>query len=491
MEGRKMGLSRGKHGVIVIHGISDSEERGELLANVSNALADSLLESPAGQETSTPVYPEIEREVDMASDPPSVTLHIKAPDGNETTWVCKEAYWADAFPAPLSSSVLRWLWKQIGGQLRYAWRGFWRDPANNEDFQPEGSQAAEKPSWHSYRFTNSIYRIELFLAGLMLLPLSVIVPAALFIIWPFYWMPRFDMFTRFLDWLHKMDPFLSRSLGDTKRYMEHGVWSANARGRLEGIAIDMLNDRYGEMADITIVAHSMGAVVTYDALSEGGRIARVMKQLQDNGIHKKLTFVSIGSGINQVFRMVEKSNLYARTQFRQPLAASITGYEPGTRQDAASLQQRFFWLDIYARFDPVPAGDLDDEIIKQAQVHESQVKRRRVINLDNPIRDHSYYWKNRALVIPRIARAINGGTEYPWPEAGITDEKVKRHIQGVALLVLLRLLMAIIVIGCLVMVVLNLTGTLVLLSNTIWFFFILLAVGAYQAIRSYRFGDIS
>ena len=114
-----------------------------------------------------------------------------------------------------------------------------------------------------------------------------------------------------------------------------------------------------------------------------------------------------------------------------------------------------------------------------------------MINLDNPVRDHSYYWKNRALVIPRIARAINGGAEYPWPEAGITDEKVKRHIQGVALLVLLRLLMAIIVIGCLVMVVLNLTGTLVLLSNTIWFFFILLAVGAYQAIRSYRFGDIS
>ncbi|HEY90427.1 MAG TPA: hypothetical protein G4O07_01215 [Dehalococcoidia bacterium] len=486
-----MGLSQGKHGVIVIHGISDSEERGELLASVTNALADSLLESPAGQGGTTPVYPVVEREVDITSDPPSATLHIKAPDGKEATWVCKEAYWAKAFPAPLASSVLRWLWKQIGGQLRYAWRGFWRDPANNEDYRPEGRQATENPSWHSYRFTNSIYRIELFMAGMMLLPLSVIVPAVLFVIWPLYWMPRFDMLARFLDWLHMMDPFLSRSLGDIKRYIEHGVWSANARGKLESIVIDMLNDRFGEIEDITIVAHSMGAVVTYDALSEGGRIAHAIEQMNDSERPKKLTFISIGSGINQVFRMVEKSNLYARTRFKRPLAAQITGYQPGAHQDTAFLQQKFFWLDIYARFDPIPAGDLDDEIIRQAQVHESQVKRRRVINLDNPVRDHSYYWKNRALVIPRIARAINGGIEYPWPEAGITDEKVKRHIQGVASLVLLRLLMAVVAIGCLVMVVLNLTGTLALLSNTAWLFFILLAVGAYQAIRSYRFGDIS
>ena len=305
------------------------------------------------------------------------------------------------------------------------------------------------------------------------------------------WMPRLQFLARFLDWLHKMDPFLSRSLGDVRRYIEHGMWSASARGRLESIVIDMLNDKFGKVEDITIIAHSMGAVVAYDALGEGGRIAQVVEQLGASGKRKKLTFVTIGSGINQVFRMVRKSNLYAQMQFRRPLARQITGFEPGTGQKSASLQERFFWLDIYARFDPVPAGDLDDEIIEQAQVHKDQVKRRRVINLDNPVRDHSYYWKNHALLMPRIARAINGGAEYPWPEAGITDKKVKRHIQAVAMLALLRLLMAIVVVGCLVMGGLTLTGVLTVLSYVVWLFFALLAVGAYQSIRSSRFGDIS
>ena len=486
-----MGLSQGRHGVIVIHGISDNEQRGEFLASVTNSLADSLLESPSGHGTDSLAYSVIKRELDITSDPSSATLYIRAPDSTEAIWVCKEAFWADAFPAPLASSVLHWLWPQIGSQLRYAWEGFWRDPANNEEYRPEGRQAPEKSPWRTYAFTNCVYRAELLAMGLLLLTLSVVVPVALFFIWPLYWMPRLQFLAHFLDWLHKMDPFLSRSLGDVRRYIEHGMWSASARGRLESIVIDMLNEKFGKVEDITIIAHSMGAVVAYDALGEGGRIAQVVEQLGASGKRKKLTFVTIGSGINQVFRMVRKSNLYAQMQFRRPLARQITGFEPGTGQKSASLQERFFWLDIYARFDPVPAGDLDDEIIEQAQVHKDQVKRRRVINLDNPVRDHSYYWKNRALVMPRIARAINGGAEYPWPEAGIIDKKVRRHIQAVAILALLRLLMAIVVVGCLVMGGLTLTGVLTILSYVVWLLFALVAVGAYQSIRSSRFGDIS
>jgi hypothetical protein len=92
------------------------------------------------------------------------------------------------------------------------------------------------------------------------------------------------------------------------------------------------------------------------------------------------------------------------------------------------LGNKFFWLDIYARRDPVPAGDLDDDIIVQAEVDpEWQVKRRKVINTDNIMFDHTSYWANKDTVMPRIARAINSGTEYPWPEAGITPEKLSHR----------------------------------------------------------------
>lgn len=486
----KFVLSSGKHGVI-IHGITDNVKRGDLLANVTNSLADALLDSLVERGTYLPIHPEIKREMDLTSDPPSVTLHIKAPDGAEATWLCKEAFWADAFPPPAASSVLRWLLKQQIPSQQYVWRGLIKDPANNEDFRPDGDQGKEKSSWTARRFINWIYRLELLATGLFLIPLSVLVPVLLFLIWPLYWMPRFGFLASSLEWLHKLDPFLSRSLGDVKRYIEHGVWSASARGVLENIVIDMLSDEYGTLKDITIVAHSMGAVVTYDALGDGGRIARVVEQLGVRGNSKKLTFISVGGGINQVFRLVKGSNLYARIQFCRPLAKQITGgYDPKVKQAPQTLRDKFFWLDIYARFDPVPAGDLDREVTEQAQVHPDLVKRRRVINLDNPIRDHSYYWQNKALVIPRIARAINGG-EYPWQEAGITEEKLKRHIDGVATLVLLRLIMVLVVVSSLVAASLNLVGTLPFLPVPIPLLVALIAVGLYQSIRSWKFGDIS
>jgi len=484
-----MGLSTGTHGVIAIHGISDGLKRGEFLASVSNSLADALLESPAKDNAGHVVYPEVERQMDSTSDPACVTLRITTPDQSaNTTWICKEAFWADAFPPPSASTVLRWLIKQMGGQLRYVWNGLFKDPANNKDFNPDFHQTPEETEQPKLagRFLSTVYWLELLVMGTFLIPLSFIVPILLFLIWPLYWMPRFGMLTMSLDWLHKLDPFLSRSLGDAKRFIEHGVWSASARGILERIVIDMLIDE--TIKDITIVAHSMGCVVTYDALREGGEIAKAAAELK-NG--KKITFVSVGSGINQVFRLARNSNTYAQDRLRRPLAKQITGYDVNAKPGSKSLRDKFFWLDIYSRFDPVPAGDLDTAIIKQAQVHPDQVKRRRVINLDNPIRDHSFYWHNKRLVMPRIARAINGGIDYPWPEAGITTKKRERHYKGVASLVALRLLMCIIVVACLVVMNLNIFGTLTFLSIPLPLFIALLVIGLYYAIRSSMFGDIS
>lgn len=481
-----MALRSGTHGIICIHGIGDNEKRGDFLASVTNSLADALLHSPARDKSGQCVYPVIERDTEITADPPSVTLHITAPDGAKATWVCKEAFWGDAFSPPAASSVLRWLLKQIGDQLKYVAQGLLKDPANNKDFKPADGK---EPEWSAGRFLSTVYRLEVLAIGIFLLPLTLLVPILSFILWPLYWMPSFGFLADFLQWVHKLDPFLSHSLGDVKRYIEHGVWSASARDKLESIIIDMLEDETTK--DITIVAHSMGCVVTYDALIEGGKVARKAGQLQAKRKSKKLTFISVGSGINQVFRMARKSNLYARRRFKQPLAKEITGYDPEGNQDPASLRDKFFWLDIYARFDPVPAGDLDPAIEKQAKIDSSQVKRRRVVNLDNPVRDHTYYWRNKELVMPRIARAINGGVDYPWPEAGITEKKLKRHYGGVAMLVGLRILMTLIVVASLVASGFNLIGNLSFLPMPVPLLIALVAVGLYQAIRSWKFGDIS
>ena len=62
--------------------------------------------------------------------------------------------------------------------------------------------------------------------------------------------------------------------------------------------------------------------------------------------------------------------------------------------------------------------------------------------------DHTSYWSNTDTVIPRIAKAINGGKQYPWPEARLTPERVaKRTTEAARFNLLTRIGVAIIIIG--------------------------------------------
>lgn len=462
-----MALSPGNHGVIVTHGIGDNMKPGNLLADFTNLLADALVESQGKGDD-----PEIRREADLSGDPPSVTLQIKSPSEEKATWVCKEAFWGDAFPPPKASTVLWWLLtKNLYNQIKYVLDGIHKDPANDETFIPERDKKIEKkrhpgpPDWTAKTDQKSSYNkfiAKSTLTFILIFPLALITYFVLSLIWICQFIPSIGPLEKVLKWVHKLDPFLSNSLGDVQKYIEHGVWSANARARLEKIIIAMLNDQFGTVEDITIVAHSMGCVVTYDALVEGGKVAEEVKSLESQGKSKKITFVSVGSGINQVFRLAKKSNPYAQRQFKRPLAKEITGYGATPGKESEPFQDRFFWLDIYARRDPVPAGDLDDDIIEQAKVvPERQVKRRKVINTDSIMFDHTSYWANKDIVMPRIARAINGGTEYPWPEAGITPRKLSHRAKYASRFDrLTKIVVGVVIAGCVVIISLKLAGIL-------------------------------
>ncbi|MBI2166421.1 MAG: hypothetical protein HYU29_08500 [Chloroflexi bacterium] len=440
------GLTPGPHGVIVVHGIGEGQEKGEFLARVVNGLAEALEESHGVDEKGQAVYPVIRRQMDLTGDPAGATLDITAPDKSQSTWIFREAFWADAFYPPKASTVAGWMRRVGSRQLRYIFWGLWKDPVNNERFLTEGEREKEKYGYRAGLFLKVLYWVEVAAVGVALVPLSIAVRLLLLLLWPFYWIPRinllnvFGIYDKALSLLHSLDPLLSKSIGDVQRYLEHGVWSASVRGVLEGVLLAMLRDEYGKVEDITIVAHSLGCTVTYDALAEGGPVAQEVKRLRRIGRGKKITFVGVGSAINQTFAMAEGSNLYAQLNFRKPLAKEVTGYgDPLQPQDPEALRSRFFWLDLYSRFDPVPAGDLDPWIEERAKISHDQIKRRRVINLDSPFLDHSHYWLNRELVFPRLARAINGGEKYPWAEAAITQKKVARRVRGVAWLALIRI----------------------------------------------------
>lgn len=473
-----MALSPGNHGVIVIHGIGDNMTPGSLLADVTNSLADALIESPEKG-----VKAKIRREADLSRNPPSVTLYITSPSKDYATWICKEAFWDDAIPPPKASTVLwKLLGKNIIKHIEFFWNG-WKDPGNSEykdkesderfhfhvktlkDIDIKNLKGIDKDQIESIAASTYI-KGNSATTPFWILPLAGVAYLVLAFLWICQFLPSIGPLEKVLKWVRKLDPFITNSFGDVHKYMEHEVWRANARGRLEDIIINMLkkNEEPEKIEDITIIAHSMGCVVTYDALAEGGKVAMEIKKIKETNKdkpewkQKKITFVSVGSAINQVFK------LYAKEQFkRRHLAEEITGSDSG--KTPGLRKEQFHWLDIWARRDPIPAGHLDIAVIEKAEVIPEQFKGRRIINMDSIFLDHSAYWSNHDDCIPRIAEAIN--TDEPlWDAAGITPKKLEQRIKYASRFRLLTLkllaqtVVSAIVVGGVVFLILQWTGVL-------------------------------
>ena len=463
-----MSLSAGTHGVVIVHGIGD-QLPGDTLADFSKALCDMLINSTVDSPNGR-IPPEIQLKSDVSGSPSSVTLQITSPNGKEkATWICQEAYWNDAFPAPPPTQVLWWgVNHNLGEQFRSLLK-ILRDPSNEKlpsERETEKEEAKRKSGVKNAGSIRLARRAKApivvkssSVSGAALIILVPLTYGLLGAIWLLHFIPSIGPLDKVVKWIRKLDPFISSGLGDIARYVDHEIWSANARARVENVVIGMLQKR--EIKDITIVAHSMGAIVAYDALTEGGNIAQAVSQLVETD-RKKITFVSVGGAINRVLTLISSPGLpkakhrtdkeikFNDLQIPRPLAKIITAGD------------KFYWLDIFARRDPVPAGPVSDDIIAKAGIDPvKQMKERMVINKDSLIYDHVTYWENKELVMPRIARAINGGTEYPWPEAGITEEKVSRRI-GIALRYasLIEIVFSLIALGLIVFAGLKLTGTI-------------------------------
>ncbi|MFC1846642.1 hypothetical protein ACFLYS_01080 [Chloroflexota bacterium] len=457
-----MTLSNGEqeHGVIITHGIGD-QKRGDTIAEFSKAVYDSLIKSPKDNEP-----PMILLEPDISGNPSSVTLKITSPYGDKATWRCQEAHWNDAFPPPNATQVLWWglnqnLRKQLSSIIKIM-----TDPTNKslptknerqkEDLKKKRGEKTGAVELNGTLKGQVVFKSGV-MSGIVLILLTPLAYVLLFIIWLLHFIPSIGPLDKIINWIRKLDPFLSSSIGDIKRLVDHEIWAANAKKRLEDIVLNMLND--SDIKDITIVAHSLGAVLAYEALTEGSRIAKAIEESGDS-ISKKITLVSVGGAINRVFALIAQKG-YEHLQINKPLAKVITHY----RDDAykGRLQDKFYWLDIFARKDPISAGPIDQDIIeKKARIHPlDQMKERMVINKDSLIFDHNSYWGNMELVMPRITRAINGGEEYPWPEAGITEKKVTERIQkALKFDNLSQKIMLLTLLGLIVFLCLKLTGTI-------------------------------
>jgi hypothetical protein len=212
-------------------------------------------------------------------------------------------------------------------------------------------------------------------------------------------------------------------LGDVKVFIDSPIAADAIRRPFEDVVIGLLqNDK---IESFTVISHSFGTMASYDAITQGQPIDLYLREHQDqrnipgSDQPRPFIWVTVGAALNRGYTITELDvAAHARERFRSPLAATLC-----TPEDA------FFWLNLYSRYDPVPAGPINLEFCKITGVKETRRKERSVINRDSLQLDHNAYSTNNSMVWPRVVRAICGG-EYPWPRTEMTEEENQELIRS-------------------------------------------------------------
>jgi len=439
-----------KHGVVVVHGQVSGLVPGDELAVVANAIADAL-ENAGGTVGRTFAV-----EGSHARGALTVARPGELAPSDEFDFI--EGFWANSLPTAPAETVAKWMLLLGPKEAWRVVRGFWGNLANDRIDDGKSSGYPQR-LWLRAAFAVELAPVTL-LIGIIVL-LRVLLAPLIYALYSMTSITRSNtlaIVSPVTAFLHKLDPFLSDVMGDSWRFVEDGMWACNIRDAVQAPLVAFYADP--EIADITIIAHSAGCGVSYDVLAEGGVVAEAAAKSP-----KRLTLVTCGSAMNRLFWLSSESDTspFTRRLSREPLASAITGVATAAAPKAETpeaLQARFYWLDIYARMDLVPAGPPVAEVLAMAKIDPCQLKRRPVINEDDLLRDHFGYFRNNDLVAPRLIRAIYGG-EYPWTGTTryngtqVTQDRIRHRTRGVALLQLLRFLLVAGIVAWLVLFIAN------------------------------------
>jgi hypothetical protein len=143
----------------------------------------------------------------------------------------------------------------------------------------------------------------------------------------------------------------------------------------------------GKVECVMVIAHSMGAVVTYEALT-GRRISDLIDQNFGGDGQPKLYLVTVGAGLNLAWRLVPEAE---EGRLIRPLSTVAS------------------WHDFWTEFDPVPRGKLNLPA-SLASLFEDH----KVVNQVDVFSDHTAYWNNAEEV---LAPLLDLATDHHFREA--------------------------------------------------------------------------
>lgn len=171
---------------------------------------------------------------------------------------------------------------------------------------------------------------------------------------------------------------LTRYLGDMWLYLYRPWEASRIRVRFEQRLRDMVEtierDPDKDKVDaVMVIAHSMGSVVAYEAIT-GRRMTELINKSFAGPGKPKFYLVTVGSALNLAWDVVPNVE---RPRFYRPLPRGV------------------LWLNVWSKFDPVALGELR----VPPEVAAAPVCSCRVVNQMDLLSDHDAYWNNAEQVL--------------------------------------------------------------------------------------------
>jgi hypothetical protein len=185
-------------------------------------------------------------------------------------------------------------------------------------------------------------------------------------------------------------------LGDMWLYLYRPWEASRIRYRLEERFREIVEEvnnpnAEGKVECVMVIAHSMGAVVTYEALT-GRRINDLINQNFGGEGQPKLYLATVGAGLNLAWRLVPEVE---EGRLIRPLSMAAS------------------WHDFWTEFDPVPRGKLNPTP-SLATLFKDRIGNHKVVNQVDVFSDHTAYWNNAEEVLAPLLDLV---TDHHFHEA--------------------------------------------------------------------------
>lgn len=368
-------------GVVFVHGIGDQAACGTFL-DWSRPIVDLLIDWRRDHEV--PGDPVVRCAYDQTgAQLPFLDLEISDYAGRPAgSWVITEAWWAQSTRPPTLPAMTHYVRSAMLPIMRGICRGYRQRERNwTRRVRVARGYATREKTYDkaplvlkavSARRRDWIYWLDWFQMKTTLLafvPIYCLIWLALLLYDPFRRIPIKAL--QDSSTLKSVDTLLTRWFGGLPNVADDNIQSANVRSRLANAIRGLRAQGCGP---IVVVAHSGGAIVTFETLCDPA--------YHDDPVDKLIT---LGEGLSLAWRI---DNAYKGL----PAASRLRG-------DLRTMRPKLRWVDFWSTYDPAPAGPIHPPA-------SSRLVRRRsheIVNRMSILEDHGAYWDNdEEFLIPLL-----------------------------------------------------------------------------------------